>query len=133
MSALIIPHLDDTTLAQLRARAAAHGRTVETEATAILTAALQTAMDRVAEIAVGLVQWRRLGKSDAWILQTFPELSAAELAGASDYAAVHPEQIEHAIERAQRAGDDVATVVRAMADLDAGRGVPFEQIRATGR
>ncbi len=133
MSALVIPNLDDATLAQLRQHAAAHGRTLENEATAILTAALQAASDRIAEIAAGLVQWRRLGKSDTWILDTFRELTAADLASASDYAAAHPEEIGQAIERARRAGDDVATVVRAIADLDAGRGIPYEEIRATGR
>jgi antitoxin FitA len=41
MSALVIPDLDEATLARLRERATTHGRTVETEARAILTAALQ--------------------------------------------------------------------------------------------
>ena len=40
MSHLVIPDLDDATLARLRARAARHGRTVETEARAILADAV---------------------------------------------------------------------------------------------
>lgn len=41
MSALVIPDLDEATLTRLRNRATTHGRTPETEAKAILTAALQ--------------------------------------------------------------------------------------------
>ena len=133
MSALVIPNLDETTLTRLRDRAAAHGRSVEHEVTAILTAALQPASHRIAEIAAGLVQWRRLGKSDTWILATFRELTAADVASASDYAAAHPEEIAQAIERARRAGDDIETVLAAEAELDAGRGIPFDLIRVTGR
>jgi plasmid stability protein len=45
MSALVIPDLDPATLARLRQRATTNGRTVETEARAILTAALQAPAD----------------------------------------------------------------------------------------
>jgi plasmid stability protein len=45
MSALVIPDLDEATLARLHERATTHGRTVETEARAILTAALQGPAD----------------------------------------------------------------------------------------
>jgi plasmid stability protein len=40
MSALVIPDLDETTLARLRERATKHGRTPEKEAQAILMVAL---------------------------------------------------------------------------------------------
>ena len=40
MSQLMIPDLDDATLARLREQAARHGRSVETEAKAILSNAL---------------------------------------------------------------------------------------------
>jgi plasmid stability protein len=40
MSQLVIPDVDDATLARLRERAARHGRTVETEVQAILAEAL---------------------------------------------------------------------------------------------
>ena len=40
MSQLLIPDLDEQTLARLRDRAARHGRTAETEAKAILSDAL---------------------------------------------------------------------------------------------
>ena len=40
MSQLMIPDLDDATLARLREQAARHGRSVETEAKAILSSAL---------------------------------------------------------------------------------------------
>jgi antitoxin FitA len=43
MSQLLIPDLDDTTLTRLQQRAARHGRTVETEAKAILSDALGSA------------------------------------------------------------------------------------------
>jgi plasmid stability protein len=43
MSQLVIPDLDDATLARLKERAARHGRTVETEAKAILSEALPSA------------------------------------------------------------------------------------------
>jgi plasmid stability protein len=40
MSQLLIPDLDETTLARLRQRAARHGHSIELEAKAILTQAL---------------------------------------------------------------------------------------------
>jgi plasmid stability protein len=40
MSQIVIPDLDDATLARLRERAARHGRTIETEAKTILAEAL---------------------------------------------------------------------------------------------
>jgi plasmid stability protein len=40
MSELVIPDVDDATLARLRERAARHGRTIETEVKAILSEAL---------------------------------------------------------------------------------------------
>jgi hypothetical protein len=42
MSAILIPHVDDTLLARLRERAAASGRTPEAEAQLILREALQS-------------------------------------------------------------------------------------------
>jgi plasmid stability protein len=42
MSALVIPDLNEAMQARLRERATSHGRTPETEAAAILTAALQS-------------------------------------------------------------------------------------------
>jgi len=45
MPALVIPDLDGATLARLRERATTNGRTVEIEARAILTAALQGSAD----------------------------------------------------------------------------------------
>jgi antitoxin FitA len=45
MSALVIPDLDDATLTRLRERATTNGRTLELEAQAILTSALQAPAD----------------------------------------------------------------------------------------
>lgn len=45
----------------------------------------------------GLVEWRRLGWSDADLLAAYPQLSAEALAAAWDDAARHPEEIERAI------------------------------------
>jgi plasmid stability protein len=44
MSQLVIPDVDDATLARLRERAARHGRTVETEVKAILAEVLPPAV-----------------------------------------------------------------------------------------
>ncbi len=46
-----------------------------------------------------LVNYRRLGATDARILQDFPHLSAADLVNAWAYADAHPEEIEAAILR----------------------------------
>jgi uncharacterized protein (DUF433 family) len=45
----------------------------------------------------GLVAWRKLGLSDAAIMERVEDLSAADLAVAWQYAAAHPEEIEEAI------------------------------------
>jgi plasmid stability protein len=50
MSALVIPDLDDSTLARLRELAISHGRTAEAEAKAILAEALQAPPDPWASI-----------------------------------------------------------------------------------
>ncbi len=44
-----------------------------------------------------LVEWRRLGQSDATVLQGYPSLTPADLEAAWEYAAAHPEEIEHAV------------------------------------
>ncbi len=44
-----------------------------------------------------LVNYRRLGLSDADILENFPTLRAADLANAWAYADVHPDEIETAL------------------------------------
>lgn len=46
-----------------------------------------------------LVNYRRLGASDARILQDFPHLSAEDLVNAWTYANAHSEEIEEAIHR----------------------------------
>lgn len=46
-----------------------------------------------------LINYRRLGASDARILQDFPHLSAADLVNAWNYAQAHPEEIEAAIQK----------------------------------
>jgi uncharacterized protein (DUF433 family) len=45
----------------------------------------------------GLVQWRRLGLSDADILDRHPDLSLDDLEAAWDYDRENPEEIERAI------------------------------------
>jgi uncharacterized protein (DUF433 family) len=45
----------------------------------------------------GLVEWRRLGRSDADILRGLPNLTADDLATAWEYAAAHPDEIERAL------------------------------------
>ena len=50
MSALVIPDLDDATLARLRERATSHGRSAEEEAREILAAALEGPPDPWARI-----------------------------------------------------------------------------------
>lgn len=45
----------------------------------------------------GLVEWRRLGKSGAWILANYPTLTRADLQAAWEYAADHPAEIEEDI------------------------------------
>lgn len=45
-----------------------------------------------------LVSYRRLEASDAFILEAFPQLSAADLVNAWAYAEAHPEEIEQAIQ-----------------------------------
>jgi uncharacterized protein (DUF433 family) len=44
-----------------------------------------------------IVQWRRRGKSDAWLLARFPWLVPADLPAAWNYAAALPEEIEATI------------------------------------
>jgi uncharacterized protein (DUF433 family) len=47
----------------------------------------------------GLVEWRRLGRSDAEILRAIPGLTADDLAAAWDYSDSHPEEVEGFIRR----------------------------------
>jgi uncharacterized protein (DUF433 family) len=44
-----------------------------------------------------LVNYRRLGKSDAELLRGYPSLTALDLAAAWEYAAAHPDEIATAI------------------------------------
>lgn len=44
-----------------------------------------------------LVEWRRLGQSDATVLQGYLTLLPADLEAAWEYAAAHPEEIEQAV------------------------------------
>ncbi len=53
----------------------------------------------------GLVNYRRLGMSDAGIMQAVQGLSTADLEAAWDYAAAHPEEIDEAI-RANEEGEE---------------------------
>lgn len=53
---------------------------------------------RGSRIAVwGLAEWRQLGKSDDWLLENYPGLTASDLAAAWEYAASNPAEIENAI------------------------------------
>ncbi|MBX6316571.1 MAG: DUF433 domain-containing protein [Isosphaeraceae bacterium] len=45
----------------------------------------------------GLVQWRRLGLSDAQILERHPDLTQADLEAAWSYERQHREEIDQAI------------------------------------
>ena len=45
----------------------------------------------------GLVEWRRMGKSDDWILAGIQNLTREDLQAAWGYAAAHPEEIDQAI------------------------------------
>jgi uncharacterized protein (DUF433 family) len=45
----------------------------------------------------GLVEWKRLGLTDARILEHHPDLTAADLEAAWDYASRHVAEIEAAI------------------------------------
>jgi len=55
---------------------------------------------RDTRIAVwGIEQWRRLGKSDAWLLDNFPGLSIEDLLAAWEYAGSHPDEMDEAIRR----------------------------------
>jgi uncharacterized protein (DUF433 family) len=45
----------------------------------------------------GLVEWKKLGLSDARILEHHPDLTEADLEAAWDYYARHSEEIEQAI------------------------------------
>ena len=42
-----------------------------------------------------LVSLWRLGSDDAWLLEQYPSLEVEDLAAARDYAAAHPEEIQH--------------------------------------
>jgi uncharacterized protein (DUF433 family) len=46
-----------------------------------------------------LVNYRRLGASDADILRAYPSLRPTDLVAAWEYAAAHPNEIEQAIHR----------------------------------
>ena len=45
----------------------------------------------------GLVEWQRLGLTDAAILESVPGLTQADLEAAWDYAASHRDEIDEAI------------------------------------
>ena len=45
----------------------------------------------------GLVEWKRLGRTDAEITASIQGLTDADLQAAWEYAAAHPEEIEEAI------------------------------------
>jgi uncharacterized protein (DUF433 family) len=47
----------------------------------------------------GLVEWRRLGRSDAEILRSIPGLTPEDLAAAWEYYDKHPDEIEGFIRR----------------------------------
>jgi uncharacterized protein (DUF433 family) len=51
----------------------------------------------------GLEEWRRLGWSDAKILDAYPQLKREDLAAAWAYAEQHPDEIEGAIRANQEA------------------------------
>jgi uncharacterized protein (DUF433 family) len=46
----------------------------------------------------GLVEWKRMGLTDARILEHHPDLTPADLEAAWEYYAQHPEEIEQAIQ-----------------------------------
>jgi uncharacterized protein (DUF433 family) len=46
---------------------------------------------------LGLVEWRRLGRSDEWIRDSIPGLSQADLDAAWQYYATHREEIDEDI------------------------------------
>jgi uncharacterized protein (DUF433 family) len=52
-----------------------------------------------------LVNYRRLGGSDAGLLRDYPSLTAADLEAVSEYAAAHAEEIDRAI-RENEQGDE---------------------------
>jgi uncharacterized protein (DUF433 family) len=51
----------------------------------------------------GLVEWRLLGMSDAWLLEQIEGLTPPDLAAAWEYAASHEEEIERAIRENEEA------------------------------
>jgi uncharacterized protein (DUF433 family) len=51
----------------------------------------------------GLVEWRRLGRSDAEIMASIPGLTAEDLAAAWDYYRDHREEIDGFIRRNEEA------------------------------
>jgi uncharacterized protein (DUF433 family) len=51
----------------------------------------------------GLEEWRRLGWSDARILDAYPQLKPEDLAAAWSYVEQHSEEIERAIRENQEA------------------------------
>lgn len=53
-----------------------------------------------------LVNYRRLGGSDAALLTDYPSLTPADLAAAWEYADAHPKEIDDAI-RENEEGDEV--------------------------
>ena len=53
----------------------------------------------------GLVNYRRLGASDAEILRSYPGLTPADLEAAWEYAAANPAEIDQAI-RENEAGEE---------------------------
>jgi uncharacterized protein (DUF433 family) len=51
----------------------------------------------------GLEEWRRLGWSDAQILDAYPQLKPEDLSAAWDYVVQHHDEIENAIRENQEA------------------------------
>lgn len=51
----------------------------------------------------GLIESRRLGISEAQLLDDYPHISAADLVNAWAYADAHPQEIEEAIRKNQEA------------------------------
>ena len=51
----------------------------------------------------GLVEWRRVGRSDAWIQEGIPGLTQADLDAAWAYYEQHPEEIEQDIRENEEA------------------------------
>lgn len=55
-----------------------------------------------------LVDYRRLGTSDSELLNSYPTLSATDLANVWFYAEAHPEEIEQAIRENDEGQDEIS-------------------------